>query len=138
MTRLINHHTRQEIIERTDDNAILKQYHQLEDPETGITTEYRLRISHQSRKRSQQRGIRPQDIALAMTYGKWVQKQGLNYYVVKEDDLPLELDPTIRERIRHLVVITNDRTNCLVTCYKNAHGWRNIKKKHAELVRMAS
>lgn len=138
MTHLFNHQTRQEIIERTDNNPIVKQFHQVTDPETGQSMEYRLRISHHSRKRSQQRGIRPEDIALAMTYGVWIQKQGLNYYVVKEADLPAELEHPVRARIRHLIVITNDRTNCLVTCYKHANGLRNIKKKHAELVKMAS
>jgi len=138
MTHLFDHQTRQEIIERTDSTPIVKQFHQVTDPDTGISAEYRLRISHHSRKRSQQRGVRPTDIALAMTYGQCIQKQGLNYYVVKEGDLPAALDHSICDRIRHLVVITNDRTNCLVTCYKHANGWRHIKKKHAELVRMAS
>lgn len=138
MKPLFKHRTLQTVCDLPFDAQQIEQIHEVIDPVSGQTDQYSLRVSYHSQKRSQQRGIRPEDIAMAMTYGHLIQKQRLCYYIVKMNDLPEELSPSVRQRLKNLVVITNVDTDCLITCYKNAGGLRHIKKKHPQLMRMAS
>lgn len=136
-TQYLQHSARQMIETSFNETDTTKQYHKVVDKETGKETEFRLRISRHSRKRAQQRGIRPEEISIAMTYGEWVQKQGMCYIIVLDKYLPDHIDTSIRERLHNLVILTNGKTNCMITCYKNAHARRNIKKKSKRLYREA-
>lgn len=75
---------------------------------------------------------------MAMTYGELFQKQGMCYFVVREQDLPSYLSPAEKKRLRNLVVITNGKTNTLVTTYKDRQAIKHIKKKQEWLARMTA
>jgi hypothetical protein len=78
-------------------------------------------------KRSRQRNISNEDIALVIEYGREYFKQGLIYYVLGEKSIPDTLN--LKQKPKNIIVIVSGNSNCLVTCYRAKEPYKHIKKK---------
>lgn len=90
---------------------------------------YFLNFTNHSNKRIQQRGISEEMICLAMDLGECTHKQGLAYYTVSERNRKQLFDKQLSGKLKNLVVVMDDSTGTLVTCYKNKNAFKNIAKK---------
>jgi hypothetical protein len=83
-------------------------------------------------KRSSQRGINISKIAITLQYGQTYFKQGLNYYILGEKDIPKFLKKE-KSHLINTVVITAGDSNQVITCYRSNQPFKKIKIKSNEL-----
>ena len=81
--------------------------------------------------RAAQRGIGSNKIAATLKYGKSIYKQGLIYYILGEDNIPLSLHKE-KNKLKNTVVIASGNSNQVVTCYWSSNPFRNIKVKQKQ------
>ena len=74
-------------------------------------------------------------IKTALLYGSMISKQGLSYYLLQENRIPEDYNASLSPRNKNLVVITDDNSGTIVTCYRARSGFKNIRKKRKELLR---
>lgn len=88
-----------------------------------------------AKTRIAQRGITPDQIQVAIDYGKLVYRQGLRFYFLRGKDVPPWVDPHTMGRIKHLMVVTAaDTPTTVVTAYKNGRGLHRVKRKPQRLL----
>ena len=82
--------------------------------------------------RAAQRGITQRKIKVALQYGESIYKQGLIYFILGESNIP---DSLIKEKdkLKNTVVIVSGNSNEVITCYRSANPYRNIKHKSKKL-----
>lgn len=78
--------------------------------------------------RAAQRGINQKKIKAALQYGQSIYKQGLIYFILGESNIP---DSLLKERnkLKNTVVVVSGKSNEVITCYRSANPFRNIKHK---------
>jgi hypothetical protein len=83
--------------------------------------------SHSFLKASQ-RGISSKKLNAALQYGETIYKQGLIYFILGENNIP---DSLIKEKdkLKNTVVVVAGDSNKVITCYRSANPFRNIKHK---------
>ena len=83
---------------------------------------------HQA-QRMQERGFTRQMINAALAIGSVIQKQGCDMVMVRDIDIPQDLDSSIASHIKGMIIILSD-DGSVITSYKNRKkGFRNLKKK---------
>lgn len=82
--------------------------------------------------RSRQRGFSKQKIAAALQYGESIYKQGLIYFVLGENNIPDSLFMH-KELLKNTVVIVSGDSNQVITCYRSANPFKNIRTKSKRL-----
>jgi len=87
-----------------------------------------------SQKRAAQRNIKKEAIVTVIDYGRMFQKQGMRFFVAIDRDLPDWIDPELRKHVHDLVVVLSGEENEIVTCYRNPHPYRYIRKKTKRLL----
>lgn len=95
--------------------------------------------SNHSEVRSQQRGLNNDQISFALKYGNEVFKQGLVFFVVRDKDIPDDLNPQNRKKYKNIVLVTSS-DGSIITCYKSkkAHKAIKLKKKWLGVNKMAA
>ncbi len=88
--------------------------------------------SFHSAVRMSQRGISSEAIKACIHYGEVIYKQGMKFLFIPKKRLD-QLAPKLQEKVRDLVVVTNQNEKCVITCYRNAHALHRIKKKPKRL-----
>jgi hypothetical protein len=101
---------------------------QVLDKESMRMGSYFLHHSSHSRMRMRQRGLSNLTISLALEYGDCLLKQGLEFYVLGNKDLPPGLPAREAERVRNTVVVINP-TGEILTCYRRRGGLKYLRKK---------
>lgn len=82
--------------------------------------------------RARQRGFNYQKIVAALQYGENVYKQGLIYFILGENNIPDSLCKQ-KEHLKNTVVIVSGDTNQIITCYRSANPFKNIRTKSEKL-----
>ena len=82
--------------------------------------------------RSAQRGINNKKIAVALQYGENIFKQGLIYYILGENNIPDSLCKQ-KEQLKNTIVIVSGDSNQVITCYRSANPFKNIRTKSEKL-----
>jgi hypothetical protein len=97
---------------------------------TYITPIMNFEITMHQVQRMQQRGFTRQMINTAIAIGSVIQKQGRDMVMVRDQDIPKDLNSSIAKRIKGMILIlSNDGS--VITTYKNRkHGFRDLKKKN--------
>lgn len=90
---------------------------------------FELQHTDHSQKRSAQRGIGAEEIALTVAFGKSVRKQQLIFHIMGQKDIPDGINAQLQRKLSRLVVITKADGQELVTCYRNDKHNRHIRKK---------
>jgi hypothetical protein len=88
--------------------------------------------SFHSEIRMSQRGISPEATNACIRYGEVIHKQSMKFFFITKKALDL-LSPKLQEKVRDLVVVTDLKEKCVITCYRNAHAPHRIKKKPKRL-----
>jgi len=78
-------------------------------------------------QRMNQRGLTPELIIGAMTYGRTFHRQGYEFYCVSAKDLRGGMRPAQSDRLKNLVVVC--REGVVVTTYRNGDCFKNVRKK---------
>ncbi len=103
------------------------------DEESGRTGTYFLQHTNHSLIRSEERGIDNMMITLVIEYGKLFQKQGLEFYVMGEKNLPNGIDHKLQGKVKNTVVVVGENGQ-IVTCYKGRAVLKHIQRKQKYLV----
>ena len=93
---------------------------------------FNFRHTRHSSKRAAQRGFTADKIIAALEYGESYYKQGLEYYVLGENDIPEGLYKQ-REKLKNTVVVVDGNTGTVLTCYRSANPHKHIKRKQKQL-----
>jgi len=82
--------------------------------------------------RMQQRGIRRDELELAIRFGRQVHNGGALFIFMGARDIPGSLAPARKDRLEGLTLVVNPETEEILTTYKNRGGLRMIKRKRKE------
>ena len=82
--------------------------------------------------RARQRGFNQEKIVATLQYGETVYKQGLIYFILGENNIPDSLGKR-KEQIKNTVVIVSGDSNQIITCYRSANPFKNIRTKSEKL-----
>lgn len=92
-------------------------------------------LSQHAQKRCAQRGINPDHLHYVKKYGKCLHRQGFLFHVMRRKDLPVNMHPQVKGRIKNLVMVTRaSLPDVVVTAYRNADALRHIKRKTQTLL----
>ena len=94
--------------------------------------EFTFEHTNHSYLRSRQRGFNHQKIVATLQYGESVYKQGLIYYILGENNIPPSLNKQ-KEQLKNTVVIVSGHSNQVITCYRSASPFKNIRTKSERL-----
>lgn len=94
--------------------------------------EFTFKHTEHSYLRARQRGINNQKIIAALQYGENVYKQGLIYFILGENNIPDALCKQ-KEQLKNTVVIVAGDSNQVITCYRSANPFKNIRTKSKSL-----
>lgn len=109
----------------------------VKDEKTNAFTAIELTHTKHSMKRTQQRGISREAILLAVLYGTCIEKQNFVFHVVRDKDIPQNLDNCQKEALRNLVVVLDKLEETIITCYRSKNAIRNINRKTKYLLKAA-
>jgi hypothetical protein len=96
------------------------------DKKTGCVLKFQFEHSYHSMKRGIQRCISNEQVSVVIAYGELIEKQGLQYYILGEDNIPEELRKE-KDRFRNIVVVAKE--GVVITSYRSKCPFRHIKKK---------
>lgn len=82
-----------------------------------------------SQERAGQRCITDELLTWVLTYGTPTNRQGVTFFTVFSKDLPNDLAPTIRQKIKNLVVLIAADGRKIITCYRAKNAVKYLKKK---------
>jgi hypothetical protein len=99
-------------------------------------TSYQFNHTSHSKKRAQQRGVKNHWLSILIAEGEKIYKQGLVFHFMRDCDLRY-YSPKIQKKLKNLVVLVDETTKTVITCYKNKDAVRNIKRKNKRLARRA-
>ncbi|MEJ7627303.1 MAG: DUF4258 domain-containing protein [Ferruginibacter sp.] len=102
------------------------------DAGSQLYIDFQFTHSRHSRRRSAQRGIKMNQLTLALQYGETIYKQGLIYFILGEDNIPDSLLKN-KDKLKNTVVVVAGDSNTVVTCYRSANPFKNIKLKSKKL-----
>jgi len=105
---------------------------EIEDKKTHQIQIMKFEHTEHSFIRSCQRGLGQSKIALALEYGQTYFKQGLNFYVLGEKDIPEYMDKE-KSHLKNIVVIVAGDSNQVITSYKSNNPFKRVKNKSKEL-----
>lgn len=94
--------------------------------------EFTFEHTEHSYLRARQRGFNYEKIVAALQYGENVYKQGLIYFILGENNIPDSLCKQ-KERLKNTVVIVSGDSNQVITCYRSANPFKNIRTKSEKL-----
>jgi|GEM_PF-1838900 len=99
--------------------------------------DFKLLVKHSrhSLKRASQRSFDYDTLLSVLILGTPFYRQGMTFYTVMERDLPEDLDHTLVEKIKNLVVVLGDTNKQIVTCYYAGNAVRHLKRKGKEFKR---
>lgn len=93
--------------------------------------QFNLKLKHtrHSRRRASQRSIPDGVLLMVLMLGTAIRVQNSIYITVTEKDLPRELDHSLAEKMRNLIVILSSDSQTLITCYYAKNGVKHLKKR---------
>ena len=97
-----------------------------------IPMEFTFEHTKHSYLRARQRGFNNRKIVAALQYGENVYKQGLIYFILGENNIPDSLGKQ-KEQLKNTVVIVSGDSNQIITCYRSANPFKNIRTKSEKL-----
>jgi hypothetical protein len=89
--------------------------------------------SKHSLQRASQRGLSKDKIAFTIEYGECYFKQGLVYYVLGEKKLSNNKSMNEKNNPKNIVVVVDEDSNMVLTCYKSENAHKKIKRKSKSL-----
>lgn len=89
--------------------------------------------SKHSLQRASQRGLSKDKIVFALEYGECYFKQGLVYYVLGDKKFPKSIKLNEKNNPKNIVVVVDEDSNMLLTCYKSENAHKKIKRKSKSL-----
>ena len=95
-------------------------------------------LTDHASKRCQQRGLDLHMLKVILRYGHTICKQGYTFYYCKMKEIPKPLLKRLGKKINDLVIVTDEGTNTVITCYWNNKGMINIRKKSIYLLNYAA
>ena len=104
----------------------------VEDTLTHETVKFHFKHTRHSHLRACQRSIGSLKINTALQYGTSVYKQGLIYFILGENNIPEALIKQ-KEQLKNTVVIVAGDSNEVITCYRSANPFKNIRTKSERL-----
>lgn len=120
--------------ESTKKNIVVK----VQDQELGKSEQFSMTMSHHSAERIEQRSISQRAIEIALLHGVVFFKQGLQFYVMGENNLPDNINPQVRKKCKNLILVISGDTSEIITTYRNKNPFRYVKKKSKQLSRNAA
>ncbi|MBS1631694.1 MAG: hypothetical protein JST10_03875 [Bacteroidetes bacterium] len=94
--------------------------------------EFTFEHTEHSYLRACQRGFNQQKIVAALQYGESIYKQGLIYFILGENNIPDSLSKQ-KKHLKNTVVIVSGKSNQVITCYRSANPFKNIRIKSEKL-----
>lgn len=94
--------------------------------------EFTFEHTEHSYLRARQRGFNNQKIVAALQYGENIYKQGLIYFILGENNIPDSLCKQ-KKQLKNTVVIVSGDSNQVITCYRSANPFKNIRTKSERL-----
>jgi hypothetical protein len=94
--------------------------------------------SQHSFERSNQRNIDAHNITETIEYGTAYFKQGLIFYVLGENNLPIHISKRSGNNNSNLIVVVAGDSNTILTCYRSKNPFKHIKKKQKNLANLYS
>jgi len=94
--------------------------------------EFRFEHTKHSYLRARQRGLNEEKIVTALQYGETIYKQGLIYFILGENNIPDSLCKQ-KKQLQNTVVIVAGDSNQVITCYRSANPFKNIRTKSDRL-----
>ena len=104
----------------------------VEDTITHKVVEFNFKHTKHSHLRACQRSISALKLNTALQYGTSVYKQGLIYFILGENNIPDALIKQ-KEQLKNTVVIVAGDSNAVITCYRSANPFKNIRTKSERL-----
>lgn len=93
-----------------------------------------IHLTEHSLQRSKHRGISPDDISLAITYGDEMHKQGMTFYHMKRKNIPSYIEKETALKIQDIVVVMDRSASTVITCYKSKNASQHLKRKQKYLL----
>ncbi len=89
-----------------------------------------------ARRRMSQRGIARDMIRQTLQYGTCYYRQGYQFYVIRNKDLPASMPPQQQDRLRNLTVVVHQAPDCgfaVITAYRSDRAASKIRRKSKKL-----
>ena len=97
-----------------------------------VPIEFTFEHTKHSYLRARQRGINQEKIVATLQYGENIYKQGLIYFILGENNIPDSLVKQ-KEQLKNTVVIVAGDSNQIITCYRSANPYKNVRIKSKNL-----
>lgn len=96
-------------------------------------TTFNFKHSKHSRERACQRAIAPNMIDLVLIYGTTIYRQGMAFLTVFGKDIPKGLRPSLKQKLKNIVVLLGTDGKKIVTCYRCKNAVKYLRKKQKQL-----
>ncbi len=106
----------------------LKINFRVEDIKSHQFIYFKFTHTRHSLTRASQRGINTKKITTALQYGESIYKQGLIYFILGDNNIPDSLQKD-KAKLKNTVVVVSGNSNEVITCYRSANPFKNIKHK---------
>ncbi|MDP1815441.1 MAG: hypothetical protein Q8K92_13415 [Leadbetterella sp.] len=94
--------------------------------------EFSFEHTKHSFSRANQRGITASKISVTIQYGEIIRKQGLIFYILGENNIPLSHSKE-KSKFKNTVVIVSGDSNQLITCYRTDKPFKYLRQKTKRL-----
>jgi hypothetical protein len=100
---------------------------------TKVMEKYKFTHTKHSFQRCLERNIKTAQLLSVLVFGIQIQKQNLVFHVASHQCIAQCSDPSARKQLEGLVVVTDLSQSVIITCYRNKHSLKNIRKKSKHL-----
>ena len=126
-------YSKMDVIVNSDDSLHCSLKRSFKSKDGKQNFEYHIDHSRHSRSRAGQRAMDYKTLLLILDYGTPFFRQGMVFYTVLIKDLPKEISPALKQKMKNLVVVVGSKGKQIVTCYHNNNSVKYLRKKRKEL-----
>jgi hypothetical protein len=94
-----------------------------------VVGKYRFTHTKHSFQRSLERNIKSTQLLAVLVFGIQFQKQNLIFHVASHQSMANCSDSSTGKHLVGLVVVTDITQSVIITCYRNKHSLKNLRKK---------
>lgn len=94
-----------------------------------VMGEYKFTHTKHSFQRCLERNIKAAQLLTVLVFGIQIQKQNLVFHIASRQCTAQCIDSSAKKQLEGLVVVTDSTQSVIITCYRNKHSLKNIRKK---------
>jgi len=103
--------------------------------ENHLIAERHVNHTDHSKWRACQRAIDTQILNLTLEFGTPFYRQGMVFYTVLKNNIPKNMDHSVRSKLKNIVVLLSSNGYQIVTCFRAKNAVKFLRRKPKELKR---